>query len=312
MSVGTRPVVRKLQNWDTKASVRVKPRRMLHDEEALGRVYFSPELVPVARHPAVAALGPEAVRAVQVQHLFRYLDFTTQLELEVVNTASRDIALGKIRAALPDVMREDAFKLCTDEAHHAYFSDDMKRQVAAATGIAPLELGTPRFLDRLRALQAELPSGLRPMAELLFTVVSETLISTILCQIPKDKRVVSAVRHIVADHAEDEGRHSAYFSQLFGYLWPQLSVSERAVLGPQLPHYVLAFLAPDQTAVRRSVETLPLDRATAERVVAETYPKAEVHASARDASLVTMRLFENYGLLDNRRIRDEFAACGLL
>ena len=70
----------------------------------------------------------------QVQHLYRYLDFTTQLELEVINTVSKDIALGKLDVELPDVMRDDAFKLCTDEAHHAYFSDDIKRQVVAATG----------------------------------------------------------------------------------------------------------------------------------------------------------------------------------
>ena len=312
MSVGTRPVVRKLQNWDTKASVRVKPRRMLHDEEALGHVYFSPELVPIAQHPEVVALGPEAVRAMQVQHLYRYLDFTTQLELEVVNTACRDIALGKIRARFPDVMREDAFKLCTDEAHHAYFSDDMKRQVAAATGIRPAELDTPRFLHRLRLLQSGLPAGLRPMAELLFTVVSETLISSILCEIPKDRRVVSAVRHIVADHAEDEGRHSAYFSQLFGYVWPQLSASEQVALGRHLPHYVLAFLSPDHAAIRRSLDILPLDQATIERVVGETYPASEVVASAREAAVVTMRLFEYQGLLDNPAIRDEFAGQGLI
>ncbi|MDR3637446.1 MAG: diiron oxygenase [Isosphaeraceae bacterium] len=312
MSVGVRPVVRKLQNWDAKASVRVKPRRMLLDEEAIGRVYFSPELVPIAQHPEVVALGPEAVRAMQVQHLYRYLDFTTQLELEVVNSACRDIALGKIRAAFPDVMREDAFKLCTDEAHHAYFSDDMKRQVAGATGIRPAELETPRFLERLRALQDELPIGLRPMAELLFTVVSETLISSILCQIPKDKRVVSAVRHIVADHAEDEGRHSAYFAQLFGYLWPQLSAYEQALLGPQLPHYVLAFLSPDHAAIRRSLESLPLERPAIERIIGQTYPTPKVLASARAAALVTIRLFEYHGLMDKHQFRDEFSRLRLL
>lgn len=38
----------------------------------------------------------------------RYLDFTTQLELEVTNTAARGIALGKIRASLPDIVGPDA------------------------------------------------------------------------------------------------------------------------------------------------------------------------------------------------------------
>ena len=74
----------------------------------------------------------------QVCHLYRYLDFTTELELDVINTVSKDIAgLGRLDLELPDVMRADAFKLCTDEAHHAYFSDDIKRQVVQATGVAP-------------------------------------------------------------------------------------------------------------------------------------------------------------------------------
>ena len=54
-------------------------------------------------------------------------------------------SLGRIDGlGLPDVMREEAFKLCTDESHHAFFSQDMCRQVAAATGIAPDRAGIPR------------------------------------------------------------------------------------------------------------------------------------------------------------------------
>jgi hypothetical protein len=204
------PIVGKLQNWDTKAAVRAKPRRLvLQDEESMGKVYFSPELVPIGQHPLVRQFGREAVREMQVRHLYRYLDFTTQLELEVIIAVAKDIALGKLGLDLPDVMREDAFKLCTDEAHHAYFSDDIRRQVVAATGFEPDRLAAPFFLKRLRAIQKTLPSEMVPLSELLFTVISEALISSILAQIPKDERVVTAVRQIVADHAEDEGRYSA-------------------------------------------------------------------------------------------------------
>src|SRR2546421_12200 len=113
---------RKLSNWDTKASVRVKPRRiLLQDEEEMEKVFFS---------------------------------------------------------------------------------HDVKRQVFAATSLVPDFHGSPRFLRQLRALQRDLPRELNLLSELLFTVVSETLISTILAQIPKDDRVVTAVRNIVADHAE--------------------------------------------------------------------------------------------------------------
>jgi hypothetical protein len=305
--------VRKLGNWDKKAAVRVKPRRiLLQEEESAGKVFFSPELVPVAQHPLVLNIGPEAVRDLQIQHLYRYLDFTTQLELEVINEVSKEIALDKVDVEVPHVMREDAFKLCTDEAHHAYFSDDIKRQVIAATGLSPENHGNPRFLRQLRALQRDLPPELILLSELLFSVVSETLISTILAQIPKDDRVVTAIRQIVADHAEDEGRHSAYFSQFFSCLWPQMSCAQRAILGPLLPRFIRAFLEPDLDAIARGLARHPLDDDQIRSVLEQCYPSARVGAEARQAATVTLRLFENQEVLDDPWIADAFRDCGLV
>src|SRR6185295_14101103 len=59
--------------------------------------------------------------------------------------------------------------------------------------------------------------------------------------IPSDPRVVMAVRELVADHAEDEGRHHAYFSRLLEFTWPRLNKAQRATIGPLLPEMVLAF-----------------------------------------------------------------------
>jgi hypothetical protein len=306
------PAVGKLNNWDARASVRVKPRRLvLQEEEEMGKVFFSPELVPVSQHDLVRQFGWHAVREMQVCHLYRYLDFTTELELEVINTVSKDIALGRLDLELPEVMRADAFKLCTDEAHHAYFSDDIKRQVVLATGVAPERGSHPYFLKKLRAIQKSLPPEYYALSELLFTVVSETLISSILADIPKDERVVTAVREIVADHAEDEGRHSAYFSQFFGFLWPQLSDTQRGVLGPLLPHFILAFLQPDYDAIRRSLSRLPLEREQIETVLDQTYPRQLVVENAKDAAAVTLRLLEHKNVMADPRIVDEFRACGL-
>lgn len=307
------PVVSKLGNWDKKASVRVKPRRVLQgDEMATGKFYFTPELVPVSLHSLVQALGPAAVQEVQVQHLYRYLDFTARLEQEVVNAVAMKIALEKTSLELPEVMVEDAFKLYTDEAHHAFFSDDIKRQVRAATGIVPDRSGTPLFLKHLRALQTTVPADLIPLSEMLFTVVSETLISSILSDIPKDERVVTAVREMVADHAEDEGRHSAYFSQFFSYLWPQLTLRQKATLGPLLPQFIVAFLEPDCLAIRRGLAKFPLKRDQMQAVVDETYPAARVAAGAREAAHVTVHLFQRSGVMEDPQCADEFQAWGLI
>lgn len=306
------PAKGKLQHWDRKAAVRVKPRRLvMREEEERGKVYFSPELVPIASHPLVARLGAEAVREMQVCHLYRYLDFTTLLELDLIGAVSREIALDRIDFEMPEVVRAEAFKLCTDEAHHAYFSDDVKRQVEEATGVKSDPLRTPAFLRTLRQIQRSLPYQASALGEMLFTVVSETLISSILSDIPKDTRVVTAVREIVADHAEDEGRHSAYFSQFFGLLWPQMTEKQRAEVGPLLPQFILAFLRPDVDAIRQSLSRLPLERDEVETILHETYPRESVLANARESATVTLRLLEHQEVLDDPRIGDAFRASGL-
>jgi asparagine synthase (glutamine-hydrolysing) len=48
-------------------------------EKEKGKAYFTPELVPVAQHDLVREFGPHAVREMQVCHLYRYLDFMTEL-----------------------------------------------------------------------------------------------------------------------------------------------------------------------------------------------------------------------------------------
>jgi len=305
-------IVSKLAHWDSSASVRTKPRRMLQDDEAAGKLFFTPELVPVARHPLVEQLGPETVRALQVRHLYRYLDFTTRLELDVINGVASDIALGKAAIDLPDVMRADAFRLCTDESHHAYFSDDMRRQVIEATGITPEPSATPSFLRRLRAIRRGLPRDERRLSAILFAVVSETLISGILAQIPRDERVVTGVREIVADHAEDEGRHCAFFSQFFTYLWPQVERGSRTTLGPLLPEFIIAFLEPDTRVIQRSLAALPLGPYEVGSIIAEAYPLDQLNSSAREAAAITLHLFEHNEVMDDPRIADAFRERGLI
>jgi hypothetical protein len=305
-------IVSKLANWDTRASVRVKPRRVLRDEDADGKLFITPELVPVAQHPLVRRLGPGVVRDLQVQHFYRYLDFTTRLELEVIGGVARDIALDRAGLGLPEVIRADAFKLGTDEAHHAYFSDDLRRQVVEVTGIVPRPAATPPFLRRLRAIRRDLPPDQKRLAVVLFAVVSETLISGILAQLPRDDRVVTAVRAIVADHAQDEGRHSAFFSQFFAYLWPQLGDDDRAALGPLLPQFIRSFLQPDSRAIRRELARLPLSPDEMDAVIAEAYPAARVLSDAREAAAVTINLFAHNGLMDDPRIGDAFREAGLI
>jgi hypothetical protein len=302
----------KFKLWEARSAVRAKPRRVLFPEDEQGRLFFPPELVPLVLHPLVRERGDAAVAELLLQRLYVYLEFTAELEHEAINPVTQRISRRRIGFAVPDSMVEDAYKIYTDEAWHAQFSDDLERQLIAATGVHPVSLLEPQFFSRLREIESEIDGEHRGLPSILFTIISETLISSILCDIPHDERVVGAVREVVADHAEDEGRHHAFFAKFFACMWPQLSTRQRKAIGPLLPSLVLAFLEPDYAALRQILEPSELTLAEIDGVLEESFPRHEVVAAVRNASGAPVRMFEQFGVLDDGATREAFAAAGLV
>src|SRR6185369_9789659 len=110
--------------------------------------------------------------------------------------------------------------------------------------IAPNPFDFQAFLFKLEQIQAAVPAELKPTTRLFIVILFETLISLILHQIPRDERVISAVRQSVADHADDEARHHSYFSNMLDIIWPQISKAQQAIIGPLLPHFIIKSLEP--------------------------------------------------------------------
>lgn len=301
----------RLSDWDSRAGVRGVPRRFLA-EESMGKVYFSPALVPIIRHPLIEKLGPEAQREFLIYHLYSYLDFTATFEVEVVNPAAKRIALGKAGIDLPAEMLFDAFKIYCDEGYHSLYSLDVRRQLEAATGIKAIPYNFGNFLRRLNKAREAVPSHLRPVSELLRVVVFETSISATLNKIPKDEQVITIVRQVVADHADDEARHHAYFSSLFDVLWPQLSQRQKTIFGPILPQFIIKLLEPDYATIRRRLEVFDLRPEEIDQVIAESYPWPEVLASVRKTAGAALRLFARNGLLEDPQTREAFQSSELI
>jgi P-aminobenzoate N-oxygenase AurF len=299
----------RFEAWYDRASIRCRPRRVL---EPAGPLYFSPELVPVAAHPLVAGCGEAAVRRVLVHRLYDYLHFTTELEqLAVIPVAAR-IARGRAGIDLPEGMRADAYKIVTDEAWHAQFSYDLLRQVEQATGVRCPGFDVPAFVTRLDAVRMRLDPGVRGLEGGLFAIVSETLISTILSDLPRDERLPSAVRDLVLDHAVDEGRHHAYFHSLLRRLWPRLTASQRRAVGPWLPEIIRAFLVPDTRALAAALREIGLSTDQVRQVFAESMPDTSTMADVAMAARSAVRYFAEVGALDDARTRDSFDRAHLL
>jgi hypothetical protein len=300
----------KFGSWDVRASVRRRPRRLLGRQDGT-TLYFPPELMPAAGHPLVTQRGQAAALRMLVQRLYQYLHFTTELEELAVMPVAAKISRGRAGIELPVAMRVDAFKIVTDEAWHAQFSYDLMQQVMDETGVACRLPELPQFVERLDAVRCRLDPEVRGTEALLFAIVSETLISSILADIPRDGRLPGAVRELVGDHAEDEGRHHAYFRSLLAYFWHSLGDRQRRVLGPWIPAVILAFLEPDYPALGYALRELGLSGADIECVVAESMPGDRVVREAAKAARLTVRYLAEAGVLDDERTRDAFVGSGI-
>jgi hypothetical protein len=296
------------KSWHSRASVRVKPRRQLGDDEPSELVYFPPELVPVSQHAVVQELGHDTVERVLIQQLHTYLEFTSELEHGAVNPVAAMISRRRSGFDLPETMIEDAYKIYTDEAWHAQFSDDLQRQVAMKTGVGPSVFEEPNFFRKLKGFQQDLLPDEQRLVMIFFTIVSETLISAILSDIPQDPRVVPAVRELVADHALDEGRHHTYFSRLLEFTWPRLNKAHRELIGPLLPEMILAFLEPDFVAIAGNLRACGLTAEQIDQVMTESYPPGTVRAGIRSASKATIRHLERVGIVDDPRTAEALEA----
>jgi hypothetical protein len=299
----------KFINWDESASVRSQPRRIFKGEDR-NKLFFSPEVVPIASHPLVIHRG--LAGEMLLHHAIHHLCFTSQLEHTLVNHVTYHLANHRELPDIPAEMRFDAYKIFCDEAYHALFSVDLVRQLECE-----LQLQTPApsrfpFIERINRLKETIPSAYHLYFEILAAIVSETLISSTLGVVPRDTRVVQAVRETIRDHAVDEGLHHAYFSQLLQVFWPRLPQDAQRTLGQTLPELIEAFLVPDTTSNHETLCRLGLSRSEATRVIEESYPTNEINDSMLAASRATRSLFTRHGVLSMPEIYDAFAKRGML
>lgn len=295
-------------SWDEKAAVRSAPRRIL--ARPLPADPFPPELVPVFRHELVKAIPARERTALLAQHLYRYLDFTAQLELLVVNDTLVSLAL-QATFGLDEAMRLDALRMVCDESYHALFSVDMKHQLAAAYGIPPPTDARAWFLSRLDQLLADLDASDRGLAKLLFVTVSETLISASLAEHTRGDSAPAAVRDMLQDHAVDEGRHHAFFASFTQYLWARLDPAERLWAGRLIPRLIDIFLTVDTDAIGADLRVAGLSVHDTHQVIEETFKGAEVVRQKRQASSRTLRYFEELDAFREGAALEEMVRLGL-
>jgi hypothetical protein len=300
-----------LENWHDTAGVRVAERRMLEEDREAGLAPFPPALVPYLRHEALADLDPADRRGLLARHLYQYLLYTVHLETKVVNRGVALIGHGELGFPVRPEVQIDALKIYCDEGYHALYSLDIVQQAELATGVPALPYDfTPR-LDRLDRTGHRFLPGHPELARLLQVVAFETVVTSILSDIPRDPTVYRVVREVVADHARDEAYHHAFFVSFFRELWANLSPALRGAAARSIPHLVADCLRPDLAPLQAALQAAGIAAPLARDILADSYSPAAVTATIRAAGRHTLRLCESVGAFDLPGAQDALAELGL-
>jgi hypothetical protein len=271
-----------------------------------GLVLFPPELVPGVGHPLVDKLGSHATHRLMMRKLESYNAFTEKLEYKAVMAASMKIAQGPQAFGLSEQAGREARLIVTDESHHAYVAIELIKRVPGFSDLPPLTSSQPPFLRGLEELERGLPAEFADDLLIAFVSISETLITSILRGIPRDRRVVSAVRNTVRDHCIDEARHHSYFVYVVHQHWASSTSDRKEILGPLYAKLIRLFLDPDVDLCRAWLLEAGLDSHDAQIVLRDYYLPERVAASVRADSFPTLQLMERVGVLDHPAARPTF------
>ena len=288
--------------WNESSWIRSKPIR----EDNFSGLPFSPNLVPLATHHAISE-DFNCWMAVLAYRLLAHLQFTTLLELNHVNPVCSNLAQGQAPIALTTQQRNDALRIYCDEGGHALFVELFSTQVEETFGLNRSVLGLPQFELTLEKLVSDRQTRLSPnLIKLFFVTVSETLVTKVLNNVPRDQQVASVVRAVIGDHAADEALHSVYFRNLFPLLWNNLSPSEQEEIGQLLPQLVWAFLAPDYQVDYRILKQLGFSTKDAQGILEEVYVPKQVAQAVKQAASPTLKMFEAAGVFSIPTVEQAF------
>jgi hypothetical protein len=207
---------------------------------------------------------------------------------------------------LSDQAGREARLIVTDESHHAYVAIELMKRLPGMSELPPLTQSQPLFLRGLEELGRGLPTEFADDLLVAFVSISETLITSMLQKIPRDRRVVSALRNTIRDHRADEARHHSYFVYVVHQHWASSAPDRREILGPLYAKLIRLFLDPDLDLCRAWLLEAGLDPHDAEVVLQDYYSPERVAASIRANSFATLKLMERVGVLDHPTARPAF------
>ncbi|WP_237887061.1 diiron oxygenase [Pseudomonas sp. PGPR40] len=229
--------------WESRATIRTRPRRVLENDDKL--------IYPLSRQPLVLSETflrecPEQRDFALVQTLYKFINDVVIFETEIVDKTARSIAKNRFSVAFPFACRYDAMTVVVDEDYHALVAMDFMQQTVAMTSIAPIEL--PDEIELSRAIPAAValaPEHLRSAMELICVAIAENTVTGDVAAFAKDDTVKQSIKGLMADHLLDEGRHSGFWARLVRIYWHTASEDDRQCIAQILPVFIGHYLTND-------------------------------------------------------------------
>ncbi len=284
--------------WESRATIRTRPRRVLEDDARL--------IYPLSRQPLVLSETflrecPEQRDFALVQTLYKFINDVVIFETEIVDKTARSIAKNRFAVAFPFACRYDAMTVVVDEDYHALVAMDFMQQTVAMTGIEPIEL--PNEIELSRAIPAAVelaPEHLRSAVELICVAIAENTVTGDVAAFARDDTVKPSIKGLMADHLLDEGRHSSFWARMVRIYWHTASDADRECIAQILPVFIGHYLTNDiqKSFDLRLIDALPVNDAT--RRVLKDEMAGLAFPINRHHPLVgnIVRFFHNSSLLD--------------
>lgn len=285
--------------WESRATIRTRPRRMLENDDKL--------IYPLSRQPLVLSETflrecPQQRDFALVQTLYKFINDVVIFETEIVDKTARSIAKNRFALTFPFACRYDAMTVVVDEDYHALVAMDFMQQTVAMTGIAPIDL--PDEIELSRAIPAAValaPEHLRSAVELICVAIAENTVTGDVAAFAKDDTVKQSIKGLMADHLLDEGRHSGFWSRMVRIYWHTASETDRECIAQILPVFIGHYLTND---IQKSFDFRLIDALQISDVTRHAL-KSEVSGLAfpinRHHPLVAniVRFFHSSSLLDS-------------
>ncbi|RKS21687.1 para-aminobenzoate N-oxygenase AurF [Pseudomonas sp. WPR_5_2] len=247
--------------WESRATIRTRPRRVLEDDDKL--------IYPLSRQPLVLSETflrecPQQRDFALVQTLYKFINDVVIFETEIVDKTARSIAKNRFDVPFPLACRYDAMTVVVDEDYHALVAMDFMQQTIAMTGITPIDL--PDEIELSRAIPAAValaPPHLRSAVELICVAIAENTVTGDVAAFAKDDTVKQSIKGLMADHLLDEGRHSGFWARMVRIYWHTASEDDRQCIAQILPVFIGHYLTNDiqKSFDFRLIDALPIGAA---------------------------------------------------